>query len=108
MPFVFAPYQSAAVGLARVWSESWAARGWDPKLISAREIKEFATKERAARRRGGGRMSDLRVINFSFPAPGRRRAKITNYGRRGWEDAALVRFPASASEVEVRGCGRCL
>jgi hypothetical protein len=105
---VFATFSAPKAGLVRVWAHSWASRGWSPKLIAEREVREFGTARRAARSRGGGFMSDLRVINFSCTPRKRNKRRTVLVGRPGWETADLVKFPVSATEQEVRDCGRPL
>ena len=102
---VFAAYSREKVGIVRVWAESWAARGWSPRLISPKEIREFGSPRKAAEARGGGILTDLLTINFA----GRRHPlKSRRFGRPGWEDAPLVRFTPGTDESSIRECGRCL
>ena len=104
---VFAVFESSKVALVRVWIDSWAARGWSPQLISPREIEEAGSVPQALRRRArGGAVTDLLAINFS----GRPRDSLraVRLGRRGWQSAPVVRFPAGTSEADVFSCGRKL
>lgn len=105
---VFASYSERSAPLIRVWAESWALRGWNPKIISAKELDEVGPLKVSAKARGGGLLSDVLVINFGFPVRGRRACRAIRYGGRGWLQAPLVRFPAGTSEDTVRNCGRDL
>lgn len=105
---VFARYQPAAAGIVRVWKESWEKRGWTPRLLSAREIKEAGTKAQAIRRRGGGRLVSLGAINFSFQAPQRIAPRVVAHKSPGWQTASVVLFPRTALAGDIQECGRCL
>jgi hypothetical protein len=105
---VFAVFSESLAGLVKVWAQSWAARGWRPQLISERELEALGSPEAAAKARGGGLLADVRVINFSYPARHTPKRRAVQHGRNGWLAAPLVRFPSSATEEDVRGCGRPL
>ena len=102
---VFAAYDGGKTPLVRVWSRAWESRGWTPQLLSEKEISEFGSVRKAARRRGGGMLTDLLVINFSFCPEGRTQSPV-RHGHPGWEKAGLVQFSAQATEEEIMGCGR--
>jgi hypothetical protein len=103
---VFAAFSLPKAGLVRVWMQSWEARGWQPRLVSEREVREYVTVRRAIKARGGGHLTDLRVINFSCTPRGRAHRKLSKFGRPGWELADLVGFPEDSTEQSIRDCGR--
>ena len=75
-------------------------------MVSEREIAEHRTPRRAIKARGGGHLTDVCVINFSCTPRTRARRVVSRFGKPGWESADLVRFPATATEQDVRDCGR--
>jgi len=81
--------------VARAWLRSWKTRGWRTGI-------------------GLGRNAglSLRVINFSLVSPKRGREvpdfRPKRYGAKGWQTAALVKFPPGATEDEILNCGRSL
>ena len=102
---VFAVYDSNKLDLIRVWTRSWEARGWEPRLLTPREVKLHSI-DKLIREKGGGFLYELSVVNFSWdcgtsPAP----RCIARYGKRGWESAKLVKFE---SEQQVLDCGRAI
>lgn len=105
---VFAEYSSGKAGLIRVWAQSWEAAGWEPQLLSEREVLDAGSARLAAKARGGGLLVDICTINFGlrFRSPASRRAVV--FGKRGWADANLVKFPADFTEQQVWDCGRKL
>jgi len=102
---VFAKYSGDLVSLVRIWSRSWESRGWEPRLLSAKEIEEAGSVKRAIEARGGGRLTHLLVINFSHDPDGDSRGPV-RIGRRRWKTAGLVRFPGGTTEADIIGCGR--
>ena len=105
---VFAEYAEAKAGLVRAWMQSWKLRGWHPRLITEREKRWHGTTRRAIKARGGGHLTELRIINFSCTPRRRAQRVISQVGKPGWETADLVRFPTRATDQEVRSCGRPL
>ena len=105
---VFAPFDESKVGILRLWVDSWAARGWSPRLLSPNEIRDAggSAKKAVARRAGNALLLDLGVINFSHNCSSRLR--VVAAGRRGWKAATLVRFPAGATPDDILNCGRKL
>lgn len=104
----FAAFSERKAGLVGIWARSWSARGWVPKLISEREIEVHGSARAAMRARGGGLLTDLRVINYSYPARKRPARRVVRMGDPGWLTARLVRFEWWATEARVRECGRDL
>jgi hypothetical protein len=105
---LFAEYSERKVGLVRVWMKSWTARGWEPQLLSRKEVLEAGNPQKAARARGGGAVGDASVINYGYRARKGAAPRVKQFGKPGWESADLVRFPAGATESQVLECGRCL
>lgn len=105
---VFAVYSGSKAALVRVWAKSWEARGWVPQLLSEREVRQHGNPRRASVARGGGHLTDLCWINFSLTPRRRAQRTVKKFSRPGWESADLVRFPATATEQQVRECGRAL
>ena len=105
---VFAVFAESLAGVVKIWSRSWAARGWTPQLISHKEIEAHGSPRAAAKARGGGFLSHLFVINFSYPARRRPRVRTVKQGAPGWTEAPLVRFPPGVTEQDIRDCGRAL
>jgi hypothetical protein len=105
---VFAAYDPRKIRLVRAWIQSWEARGWRPQLLSEREVKDYRSARLAAKARGGGLLSDLCVINFSFRFRFRSKdsRRSVQVGKRGWATASLVRFPSTATERDIWECGR--
>jgi hypothetical protein len=107
---IFAVFSSAEAHLVRLWVDSWHARGWEPQLISAKEIEEHGSAKEAARQRGGPKAAlvSLGVLNFNCPVTAARPLRPVRYGKRGWRSAGLVRFHADMTEDRLAGCGRTL
>jgi len=106
---IFAVFTTAEAHLVRLWVDSWQARGWEPQIISAKEVGDFGSALCAAKHRGGPRAQvvPLCVLNFDLHASsGALRA--VRYGKRGWLTAPLVRFPVDMTESRIAGCGRPL
>ena len=103
---VFAVFSERKAGLVGIWAHSWEARGWTPRLISEREVEACGSVRAALRARGGGLLSDLQVINYSYPVRKRPRRRIVRVGLPGWLTARLVRFSPDDTEARVRECGR--
>ena len=110
MKQIFAVFTTAEAHLVRLWVDSWTARGWQPQVISAKEVGEFGSAKEAARRRGGPKASlvSLCVLNFNCPVTAARPLRPVRYGKRGWLSAGLVRFPDDMTEDRLAGCGRTL
>lgn len=98
---VFAQFSERSAGLVKVWAKSWAARGWTPQLLSAQEVSACGSARAAARRRGGGLLADLRVINYGYPSRRCPRRRVVAFNAAGWQDALLVRFSSTATEADV-------
>ena len=97
-----------------LWDRSWTAQGWRTQVLSVKEVAEAGGNPAKAMRRRCvrlgvpfARLVDLSVINFGFP-PCRRKPRVANFLRRGWQVAPLVRFPTGATEDTVFACGRRL
>jgi hypothetical protein len=107
---IFAVFTQAEAHLVRLWVDSWAARGWAPQLISAKEVEECGSPKRAAQRRGGPRAEvvPLCTLNFGCPVSAKHPLRPARYGKRGWLSAGLVRFPVDMTEDRLAGCGRTL
>ena len=105
---VFSVFSERKAGLIKVWAQSWEARGWTPQLISERELETEGSVRAAIRARGGGVLADVLVVNFEYPARRRPPRRVVGFGKPGWKMARLVRFPAGATEEQIRNCGRSL
>ena len=105
---VFAVFAEPLAEIVKLWARSWAARGWTPQLLSHKEIEIHGSPRAAARARGGGFLSTLLVLNFSYPARRRPRVRTVKWGSPGWQTAPLVRFPPGVTEQDIRGCARAL
>jgi hypothetical protein len=108
---IFAVFTQAEAHLVRLWVDSWAARGWAPQLISAKEVEEMGSARRAAVRRcsvADAQVVPLCVLNFNCPVTAKRPLRPVRYGKRGWLSAGLVRFPVDMTEDRLAGCGRTL
>ena len=105
--FVFAAFSESKAELVSLWIRSWEARGWKARILSIREIEEAGDLGKAVWKRlpRGGRIVDLRTINFSLPAKKDQNLRAIRFGKRGWKTAGLVRF---SSVGEVYACGRPL
>jgi hypothetical protein len=105
---VFAVFLEPLAGVVKLWAQSWETRGWVPQLISAQETEEHGSVRAAARARGGGLLTDLRVLNFSYSAKRTPKRRVVRVGRSGWLTAPLVRFSSEVTEQEILDCGRPL
>lgn len=86
---VFTLYSSAFANSLRLWIKNWESKGFEPKLISLRELEDSTLKQ-IVRRRGGGILVRLGSFNLSHK---RGRVKFARYGARGWQKAPVVVFP---------------
>lgn len=78
----------------RLAAKSWERRGW--------EVRIAYPGKRVPK---GSRVVPSNWINFAFK---RGRLKASNFGRRGWDSAPVVKFPKTATEIEILTCGRAI
>jgi len=80
----------------RLWVLSWAARGWEPRIL----LKDETPK---------GFLVSADTINFSQRPPKRNQGMcIANFGFPEWLTGALVSFPDAKTDEDILACGRPL
>jgi hypothetical protein len=102
-------YSPAEAGLYRVWERSWRSRGFEPGIISAKEIQKRGSSRAAAKaRRSRLPVHPPRLINFSLTKGKVRRQRFSyaRFGSSGWEKAPVVLFPEGTTEAQILNCGR--
>ena len=81
----------------RLWVLSWAARGWQPRVLLSDEDYDglFVTPD---------------TINFSHKSTRKRQYSLhmATFGRDGWDTHSLVRFPDAQTDDDILACGRPL
>lgn len=107
---IFAVYTPAVSHLVGIWLQSWTQHGWEPRLITEREVLEHGSVNAAVKHRLGRIHTDCTVINFDFDCPRGypRRLRAVAWGSPSWDKARLVRFPENISEEGILRCGRSL
>jgi hypothetical protein len=111
----------------RLWELTWRRRGWEPRILTARQAKRNPKYSRVALHHdtlyfmelalesaGGKWICSPRTINFSLAPPKDLdkwlRSRVTarllqGYNRPGWQKSPLVFFELAA---DVLTCGRPL
>lgn len=86
---VYSPEDS---GFYRLWERSWRLRGWEPGIITPKEIFRYKTPKAAAKARGATLIISPRMINLSFKRPRKTPTRIpfVRRGSPGWEKASVV------------------
>ena len=82
----------------RLWVLSWAARGWEPRILLQHETIE-------------GLFVRPTVINFSERAPRKKPASlyVTCFGiQPDWREHSLVDFPDAMTDEDILACERPL
>lgn len=80
----------------RLWVLSWAARGWQPRILLSGEKCTgcYVTPD---------------SINFSQkPRKGPPFFHVGLFGHYDWKDEAIVRFPDAKTDEDILACGRPL
>lgn len=91
---VFIRYSSHDAPRFRVAAKSWERRGWDVRIL--------LPGKRAPKR---SRVIPPTIINFAFK---RGKFRSLGFGIPGWRRAPIVRFPDSATELDILTCGRAI
>lgn len=104
----------------RAWDASWSARGWTPRILTARDrrVEKFLSTRRskgtgwrsvsrdiANKIDGIGWVVSTCLINFDAPAKNFSLIKPVRYLSPDWEFAGLVLFD---SVGQITSCGRAL
>jgi hypothetical protein len=107
---IFSAFTAVEAHFVRLWVDSWAARGWEPQILSAKEVAACGSVKQAAIRRGGkhAEVAPLCALNFNCPVTAKKPLRPVRYGKRGWLSAGLVRFPVDMTEDRMADCGRTL
>jgi len=81
----------------RLWVLSWAARGWQPRILLSGE--KFS-----------GILVSPSAINFSQKPPKtkHKRISVMTFGDDDWEESPVVVFPDAQTDDGILACGRPL